>query len=200
MCGWNEFRGHLESIHEKWNKAEECIKAAEQVNHEVVLPAIKELRYAGRRIVEAINLIQKDNDEAHKRLQDAEYDCHRAHHDAVDAATSKIAEDIDIALRKLGPRAILAGHKDFLKLRKLLTHIRNRIRDSRRDREKRDCIYSDMHDDFMLLVDMYGEFQANEDIICAFAKRERRDLLLSYAVAAVSAIGAISLAINAWLS
>src|ERR1700730_11122379 len=43
----------LKSIQDEWNKAEGDIKTAEMVVHSIVIPSIKELRYAGRRVIDA---------------------------------------------------------------------------------------------------------------------------------------------------
>lgn len=63
MPNWEKFHVKMDSIHDEWNKSEEAIKAAEQVNGRVILPAVKELRYAGRRIVEALHLIGAGDDD-----------------------------------------------------------------------------------------------------------------------------------------
>lgn len=119
----DKFRDKLDSIHDEWNRAEEAIKAAEQVNGKVILPAVKELRYAGRRIVEALHLIGAgDDDEAAKRLQDAEFNCYRARHDAIDAATAKIAIDLEAATR-LAYGAVLAGYAEFPDMWQMLESI-----------------------------------------------------------------------------
>lgn len=94
---------HRLAVADAWDKAEHAIKLAEQVNGQVVNPAIYELRYAGRRLIEADQLEAKgDLEEAAKRLGDAQMDCMRARHDAVDAATSKITVHLELAIDKLG--------------------------------------------------------------------------------------------------
>ena len=188
MSDWEEFRDRLRTIHREWNHAEETIKAGEQINQRVNWASIKELRYAGRRIVESINLMDSENtEEAMRRLQDAEYNCYRARHDAIDAATSKIAIELENAARKLGHSAIHATYSDFQKMLNVLNEIRRKIRKSRGNREKRDEIYKDIErEDFEQLVDMYLAFQGSENIMLRFAKRERRNQFISYAVAVVS--------------
>ena len=44
--------------------AEKDIKIAEQIGDQVVFPSIKELRYAGRRIVDALQALSKSEDAA----------------------------------------------------------------------------------------------------------------------------------------
>jgi hypothetical protein len=99
----------LNSIAEEWNQAEEDVKVAEQICNEIVVPAIKEMRYAGRRIVDAIAKMHAGEraEEIEALLREARFDCHRARHDAIDAGTSKIAIDLEIMVKKLGPEVIL---------------------------------------------------------------------------------------------
>src|SRR5229473_6540765 len=100
MSEFDTYKELLSTIREEWDKSEEYIKQAEQVNNAVVFPSIKELRYAGRRIVEGLYLIVSHGDRSkiEDLLRDAKFGCHRARHDAIDAATAKIAVDLDIAV------------------------------------------------------------------------------------------------------
>ena len=102
MPNWETFRVKPDSIHDEWNGSEEIVKAAEQVNGWVILPVVKELGYAGCRIVEALRPIGAgDDDEAAKRLQfqDAELDCYRARRGAIDAATAEMAIELESLYR-----------------------------------------------------------------------------------------------------
>jgi hypothetical protein len=85
----NEAAGLLVSILNEWNRAEADIKIAEQVANKVINPSIKELRYAGRRIVDGLVKAQRDDtsSEVISLFRDALFDCHRARHDAIDAGT-----------------------------------------------------------------------------------------------------------------
>ena len=56
------YRDLLVSTYEEWDKAESIIKLAEQVSGEIVFPSINELRYAGRRISEALSCISRGDD------------------------------------------------------------------------------------------------------------------------------------------
>ena len=80
-------------IQREWNAAEESIKRSEQIALDVSIPAISELRYAGRRLVDAMDIAQNGGNaqKVTAVLEDARFCCHRARHDAVDAALSKIA-------------------------------------------------------------------------------------------------------------
>lgn len=166
----------LNSILAEWDRAEADIKKAEQVCNNVVFPSIKELRYAGRRVVDVITKMaasapQKDIDDL---LADARFDCHRARHDAIDAATSKIAIDLEIMVDKLGYEVILPVHANFPQLVAELQAIRAKIAISRQDRENREAIYSVIEvTDFPNLVASYERMQASEHIMVSIAKRRR---------------------------
>jgi hypothetical protein len=137
----------LKSIQDEWNKAEEDIKTAEMVVQNIVIPAIKELRYGGRRVIDVLMAItgnpeNPDHDRITALLDDARFDCHRARHDAIDAATAKIAADLEIMVEKLGCESILPAFPSFPSLYRNLTDIRDQICKSRRNRDNREAIYS----------------------------------------------------------
>lgn len=190
----------LNSVLVEWNRAEEDIKIAEQVASKVVNPSIKELRYAGRRIVEALVKIQSDEDavEISKLLNDALFDCYRARHDAIDAGTSKIAIDIEIMISKLNYEVILPVHPTFPKLVKDLGKVRAKIRESRKNRDNREAIYSVLESvNFPALVKSYEDLRENENIMKAIARRRRRSELIGVAGAAFGLLGFLT-AVFVW--
>jgi hypothetical protein len=168
----------LKHIQNEWNQAEEDIKTAEQVVQNIVIPAIKELRYGGRRIVDALALITSDepNDENIRiLLEEARFDCRRARHDAVDAATAKIAADLEIMVKQLGYEAILPVYSEFPKLYNNLQSVREKIAQSRGQRDNRDAIYAMIESThFPGLVVAYNEMRLCENMMIALAKKNRR--------------------------
>lgn len=107
----------------QWNVAEERIKKAEQVRgNEVVASAIFELRYAGRKMIDAFALaLQKDlradqssHDKVHAFLADATEDCVKAKHDAIDAMMTFITSWFDRVERSLGLTALQRYFPDYL--------------------------------------------------------------------------------------
>jgi hypothetical protein len=84
----------FEQLDTQWNIAERRIKKAEQVRGgEVVSSAIFELRYAGRKLIDALELLRTKNwndnkveyDKIRRFLHDAIEDCVKAKHDAIDS-------------------------------------------------------------------------------------------------------------------
>jgi hypothetical protein len=168
----------LAKIKTEWNRAEADIKTAEHVVANIVIPSVKELRYAGRRLVEALHLIITSPEDVRtitSLLDDACFDCCRARHDAVDAATGKIALDIDTMVSKLGYDSILPACPSFPRLFRELQAVRAKIAESRGKREDRESIYSVLEAiDFPSLVASFNELRASEDMMKALAKKSRR--------------------------
>lgn len=196
-----EHKEQIARIRAEWDKAEEDIKIAEQVCNKVVWPSVKELRYAGRRVIDALHAINNGlpAEEVNKLLQDAEFDCHRSRHDAIDAATATIAIRLEIAHAKLGYDAILKVFPQFPQLRAKLNSVMQRIRESRGDRSSRERIYSAIEAERLNdIVLLYNSFTESEDIMKDLAKRQRREKLLSLCVGIVGAlVGIVSLIIAA---
>lgn len=196
----DDFEELLNSVLTEWNRAEKDIKIAEQVANKVVNPSIKELRYAGRRIVEAI--LKEQNaapaDDVIELLNDALFDCYRARHDAIDAGTSKIAIDLEIMTSRLGYEVILPVHPTFPKLFQDLQKVRERITESRENRDNREAIYSVLEaSDFPALVKSFSELKGNEHIMVAMAKRRRRSELIGV-IGGAAAVIAIIVAVVLW--
>lgn len=168
----DEFDGTIDQIVEEWNKAERAIKHAENVNGEVVSPAISELRYAGRRIVEAMQTRKSNPEKAGRLLQDALFDCHRARHDAIDAATTKMTGDLEAAVSFFTASVISKIFGNFSELYQTLLATREKIATSREHRDQRDAIYDTIENtDLNRMVELYDEFRTCEPLISEEANR-----------------------------
>lgn len=183
MTRQEDFDAALKDWADQWNKAEKAIKQAEQVNDEIVNPAIYELRYSGRRVVEAVGLFSENPDDAKKKLDDAIFDCCRAQHDAIDAVTAKILADIRIALDKLGVKPVLQFFPDVLEVKEDLAEVRQKIARSRENRESRDDVYDVIASvDLPNLLSKFSRFQNNEGLLKAEVKKERIAKVINYAI------------------
>lgn len=157
-----ETREAIEKIRAEWDRSEGTIKTAEQAVGEAVIPALKELRYAGRRLADAILLIGQPTrkKELADLLADAHFNCHRARHDAIDAATDAMLRRIDTAIDMLGDDVVSQYFPEALSLAARLTEIQERIAFSRKDRDNRDAIYAaiegidllEIHSDFKKFI------------------------------------------------
>jgi hypothetical protein len=196
MSDLDSCREILTSILAEWDRAEGDIKLAEQVCLRVSEPSIKELRYAGRRVTEAIHNILSGGDVEHvkKLLYDADFDCHRARHDAVDAATSKMASDIRAMTDRLGYNPVLKACPNFPEFFRNLRHIRRNIVKSReRGRQDRDSIYESIESvDLKQIVSEFEDITEAEEIMRSLAKAERRHTLLLYVVIIVEFVGILA--------
>lgn len=191
----------FEQICAQWNKAEKDIKLAEQVSGKAVIPSINELRYAGRRIVDALAKARFPGSEHDVAvlLAEARFDCHRARHDAIDVGSSIIAGECEAMARHLGYEVILKTYPEFPALNAQLAKARRMIADSRQDRDKREEIYAELEDvAFPALVDKFNALKASGPIMAELAKSQRRKnaFLLWGCVATV--IGSIISFIALW--
>jgi hypothetical protein len=133
----DEFERVLAAIAADWNAAEFDLKLGEQVNQKVVFPAIKELRYAGRRLADALVAISQNGakEDIDALLIHARFNCHCARHDAIDAATLKMAIDLDLMLGKLGHEGVLFAFPQFPVLYRKIQNAQSLIAAARAKRE-----------------------------------------------------------------
>lgn len=190
MATQQEINAAFSRLRAEWNRAERAIKIAEQVEGQIVNPAIYELRYAGRRIVEAFDLLESDPTSALQRLQDAHFDCCRARHDAIDAATSKMAATLDNAQEKLGIDVVMTHFAEFPAMIQSLGEVRDKIAISREKREDRDAIYASIEAvELVGLTAIFSRFRSCEPLMRESAKRNRRQLMGSKIFGWVGVIG-----------
>jgi hypothetical protein len=182
----------------EWNSAEKDIKLAEQVNGEVVIPAINELRYAGRRLIDVIYAYHTDpadREKANPYYQDAVFFCHRARHDAIDATVAHIISQIDNMMTRLGEDVVVSSFAKLSELRLCLRNTQANIVASRKDRENRGAIYKTISDcDFPNLVNLYDELRISEELMVKVAKSRRIESLRNR----IFGYGGIAIAVLAW--
>jgi hypothetical protein len=193
------YQSTLEELVDAWNKAEHSIKIAENVCGDVVAPAINELRYAGRKLVESWNLLQAHNPEdASERLRDAMFDCCRAEHDAIDTATAAMAERLLNAVDSMGYDVVLRVYPDFSKLSQRITATQRLAEESRKDRNNRQATYDMMQTSyFPETANDYRAFLDSDNLMRAIAKKERWRKLGSWVGYGVGVLGLI-IAFFAW--
>lgn len=168
-----QYKDRIESICNHWAQAEVDIKLAENVCKSIVFPSIKELRYGGRRLAEVLKIFSTGGPEEKIQalIHDAEFDCIRARHDAIDAATSKMAMDMDIAVSKLGYQAVLTTFTKYAELVSRVDVVRRQIAESRGG--TREQVYTTLEQsEFGLLVSLYSEFKTAEPLMKKFAVQE----------------------------
>jgi hypothetical protein len=185
----------LTEIAAEWGVAEEEIKLAEQIHKKVVFPAIKELRYAGRRLADALAAISRNDPpkEILEYLADARFGCHCARHDVIDASILKIAIDLDLMLDKLGPEAVLIAYPQYAELVRRVQATQYDIAVARKKRDERRDIYQEIQKAaFPDLVREFNKLKSSETLMKRIAGRTKWHRYLAYALAILSIL--ISLA------
>ena len=171
-------RGAEEALRETradWDLAEDHVKLAELVDGEAIIPSINELRYAGRRLIDALTAIAAgDVGRANGFLGEARFFCLRARHDALDATLLTISGDVKNKLDHLDYEVIAVCFAPLPELRTALHRASNAVAKSRGNREDRDLIYKTVATtDFPRLVELYQEFSSSQDLMVRMTKRRR---------------------------
>lgn len=184
----------LRDIQKEWNKAEAAIKQSEQVALAVSIPAITELRYAGRRLVDALDLAHNNGDDEKIRalLEDARFCCHRAQHDAIDAAIAKIGIDLDDLTSKLGFEAVIQSYPEFRDLYADFGCSRAKIVNSRGKRDDRNGIYDAITSvDLPSLVGRYDKLMAVRPIAKSAAWKLKLGGITGWALLVIALVGCV---------
>ena len=104
--------------------------------------SVLELRYAGRKLIEAHrHRVNGELDLSLSKLADAYYDTCRAQHDAIDAATSHMTSDLERIVKKVSPKIVAGLFPRYAELHVSLGKIRKKIQKSRLNREDRAATY-----------------------------------------------------------
>ena len=195
-------------IQSEWNKAEEAIKRSEQIAIDVTIPAVTELRYAGRRIVDALALAgDKGNhdDKVKALLEDARFCCHRAQHDAIDAALAKIGIDLDNLTTRLGFEPVTTAYPPFREFYASFSVAQEQVAASRGKREDRNAIYDTITQvDLPEMVKRYREVMAVRPVAKKHAFNMRmgsiNSTILTMVFIATMILAAMAVDWNKWTS
>src|SRR5262249_24115555 len=122
--------------------------------------------------------VDGDKEQILHHLGETKFFCHRARHDAIDAATSKITADMAIMTERLGYHIVLQVHPKFGDLHRKLREIREKIVVSRQERTNRDKIYAAISaTDFKSLISDYNDLLASEPMMRSMAQAERATIV-----------------------
>jgi len=195
----------------QWNVAERRIKKAEQVQgNEVVNSAIFELRYAGRKVVDALQLIQngdwKNNKEIYEQtrryLADAIEDCVKAKHDAIDAMIDFVTTWFDAIEKQIGLRRLTQIFPEYLEVTARIVDVQDRIAHSREHRTKeRDSVYDRIEsEDYDVILALFNKMRLSRDRVEAITAADifwgrvnTAGIVVNLVLAAVIAVGTIIL-------
>lgn len=168
----------------QWNVAERRIKQAENARaQEVVASAIFELRYAGRKVVDVIQIAQSNDwrtdpeisEKLHAYIDDAIEDCVKAKHDAIDAVISFVVRWFNEHERKLGLSYLHKCFPTYLEVTAKIADIQEKIEESRQNRtQKRDGLYDEIEiDGYDAILNLYQQMRLSEKRINRIIRTEK---------------------------
>jgi len=199
-----ELDGLLKKLISQWNIAERRIKKAEQVRgQEVVTPAILELRYAGRKFIDALLLIlekdwKKDPEafEAIRRfLEEAIENCVKAKHDAIDAMLDFVVTWLNEAESTIGPDKLQSIFPEYIDVTGKIVAAQDKIAQSREDRgTSKDAVYDELEqNEYNELLKLYNKMRVSKARVQAVANISRKKQRLNLVITVVSALVAVGL-------
>ncbi len=170
----------LQRVAAHWDGAEFVIKSAETIRGEVVLPSINELRYAGRRLVDAIlvaggkslDQARSTDEQINSFAIEAEQFCVRAQHDAVDASVLYLKNHTKLLADKFGMDEVVSHCPEYIPMCIALDEIADLIADSRRERHLRMETYVDIvKNQFPVILNKYKTLLYGENILILARKK-----------------------------
>jgi hypothetical protein len=185
-------------VRDEWDSAEKNVKAAEQAVKKPVVPAINELRYAGRKLVDALHAFSngRDVEAAKEHLGHALYSCHCAKHDAIDVCVSVMIAHIDTAKNRYGFNTILAAFPQLTEMLACMDDVNEKIQASRLDRGDREKIYASItNENIPRLEEYYKKFKSAEKVFSSVNWGKRMGWLVPVVVAIIAAGVAIGIGI-----
>jgi DNA repair exonuclease SbcCD ATPase subunit len=199
----DELRSALDSIENQWNTAEAFIKKVERLRRGLVVGAsINELRYAGRRLVEAYAASRDALQDPQKRteafdlLREVKNFCLRAQHDAVDAAVTYIDQALAKFEDEFGPDLLSDKFPDYISMKQSLQEISGIMSESREYRDRRDELYNNINSNLIdSLIDSYKRLETSQVVFTAVyvskIKTEKRNttrFLVTIGIAVIAAV------------
>jgi hypothetical protein len=193
--------GLLKDLNTQWNIAERRIKKAEFVQGGVVVnSAIFELRYAGRKLIDAHALIRekdwkndsKTYEDICRFLADAIEDCVKAKHDAIDAMVDFVTNWFNELEARVGPEKLVSLFPEYLVTTASIAQIQDKIAQSRENRiAARDGVYDEIEKvEYKSLLDLYDKMRLSRDRIdlihSSQRRKERSDFYLLFVPAAAA--------------
>ncbi|MGL4490221.1 MAG: hypothetical protein ACRCU5_12340 [Rhizobiaceae bacterium] len=177
----------------EWNISEEYLKISEQISAEAVIPGINELRYAGRKLLDAYELETADPKRALTLLNDAVHDCYRARHDCIDVAVSLINSHVELMTKKLTYTKMTGVLPDLGSLISDLSSAQTKMAGSRARRSAREEIYEDIKDiDLPAIRVRYDKLRASEGLLKLEVVKENRSKVLAWTSGAVGILVAFA--------
>ena len=203
-----ETKSRLAAISVRWNKIEARMKNVEFFRGEVVIAAINELRYAGRRVADALLIVSSD---AYKDgAQDVKIGEHllladsyltNADHDLTDAVVLFVTIRLKRTIAAHGITKLRSEIPDFDKFLDIAEEARALVISSRFERPKRVDIYTRLRNEFEPeLIRLQAMVDSRPALFVADTQEKRGLQLLSIVafIAAVMTIGNVIFNVVVW--
>lgn len=163
----------------QWDRTEALLKRVEVIDNDVFAPGINELRYAGRRLVDAVREASSESCDKSKVLAyvlEVEQFCFRAQHDCIDAIIASLDERMQLAEETFGYSLLLNNFPQYLDLRNELSAIGKIVVQSRGKRGMRVEIYNDIEENrLQTVIDLTEKLNSCEEVLKSIAEKERDD-------------------------
>lgn len=163
----------------QWDRTEALLKRVEVIDNDVFAPGINELRYAGRRLVDAVREAQSDKSDPNRVLAyvlEVEQFCFRAQHDCIDAIIASLDERIQLAEETFGYSLLLSNFPQYMELRHELNSIGKVVIQSRGHRGQRAEIYNEIEEKRLpYVLELVEKLNSSEEILKAIALKEKSD-------------------------
>ena len=170
-----------------WDETEGMIKRAEHINHQMIVPAVSELRYAGRKLIDYLSALRGglDDQTINSHLDDFTQCCIRARHDAIDAIISYAIEYLERMEDEAGADTISAEFPLYLKYKMDLRKVVDLIISSRQDRSQRNEIYAEVRKTYVdkIIDNFYKLDSLKSEIFIKKAKSDKKQYIASLVMA-----------------
>ena len=176
------------------------------------IPAINEMRYAGRRIADALAIIVlvEKTPEQLKQIDEhliiAKSYLINADHDITDGVIFIVIRLVDAVIRAHGQNKIVNNYPSFLEAYSALAESQRLIQDSREDRNKRIEDYRKIADEYLpKLTKLYTALLDNRELALADTAAElggiseRVDIAALFAMGAAAGFLALIFSIFGWI-
>jgi hypothetical protein len=163
----------LAHVAKLWDTVEGRIKTVERLQLTVVFASINELRYAGRRLVDLMNIICSDDrqdrdkqDQISGIVYEIEQNIIRANNDAADAAVVFLHERLHQLVSEFGVSVTFMYFPAYSEMLSKIRQINEFMSLSREERHKRNEIYNDIFENHLKqLIQLYDRMLVAEESI-----------------------------------
>ena len=191
----------LKIIADRWNAIEKRLKITEKYRLEVDIPAINELRYAGRKIVDVLVLLHsKDyNNDTEKVISDnishIEQYCMNAEHDLTDGVCTFFDTKMRQVINDYGYDSVCNYFPKTSEIMAMLEEVKELMSVSREDRVSRAKDYKKLEKEYVpKFIDFHNQLIASEEImLLSKIIREKKERMFKIVTAISIVIGLLGL-------